>query len=383
MGETIPETAERVLHVTTTLQTGGAETMLASLVLAKRPEAMPARVVSLLPGGRIYEKLRAAGIPVTDLGMTRGMPSITAVVKLARLIREERPAVIQGWTYHGDLLATLALLLSGRRRHTRLYWGVRCSDMDLSQYGQPLRIAVRTCALLSRIPDAIVANSVRGRDYHRAIGYRPGRFEVIANGIDTAKFHPDAAARARMRAEFGIGAEEPVLAMIARVDPMKDHGTFLLALERLPSVKALAIGLRTEALPIRPALHRLGLRDDVQELLAACDVVVSSSAYGEGFPNALAEGMACGLPAVATDVGDARRIVGDTGLVVPPRDPAALAEAIQILLREPPEKRAERGRQARRRIEEHFSLARAVAAFDALYDDVTPLQTGQSNVAPT
>jgi glycosyltransferase involved in cell wall biosynthesis len=111
----------------------------------------------------------------------------------------------------------------------------------------------------------------------------------------------------------------------------------------------------------------LGRRDDVPELLAACDVTVSSSAFGEGFPNVVAEGMACGTPVAATDAGDAARIVDGAGLIVPPRDPSALAEAIRTLLQEPPEKRADRSRLARRRIEERFSLARAVSAFDALH----------------
>lgn len=360
-----------MLHVITTLQTGGAESMLAALVLAKRPGAPAARVVSLLPGGATCDRLRASGVDVTDLGMTRGRPSGGALIRLTRLIRAERPHVIQGWMYHANLMATLALALSGRRRRTRLYWGIRCSDMDPGLYGWSFRLAVRACAWLSRVPDAIIANSESGRDYHRRGGYRARCFDVIDNGIDTARFRPDETGRARVRAELGIPADLPLLALVARVDPMKDHAGFLDAFRRLSGVGALAVGEGTDRLPELPGLYRLGMRSDVPGLLAACDFVVSSSAFGEGFSNTIAEGMACGLPPVATGVGDTARIIGDAGLVVPPRDPAALAAAITALLNEPPSQRAERGRRARRRIEERFSLSRAVEAFDALHRENT------------
>ena len=138
------------------------------------------------------------------------------------------------------------------------------------------------------------------------------------------------------------------------------------------NTQILAAGAGTETLPERPGLLRLGRRADVPRLYAACDLVVSSSAFGEGFSNALAEGMAAGLPAVATDVGDARRIVGETGRTVPPRDPEALARAVRDLLALPPDDRAAVAADARRRIVTHFSLDRSVAAFDALHRGEDP-----------
>ena len=112
---------------------------------------------------------------------------------------------------------------------------------------------------------------------------------------------------------------------------MKDQATFLAAMTQLPDLFALLVGAGTETLAATHNVVRLGRRNDVPRLFAAADFVVSSSRFGEGFSNALGEGMACGLPAVATDVGDAKLIVGDTGLVVPPGDPHALAAAIRTL----------------------------------------------------
>ncbi len=171
---------------------------------------------------------------------------------------------------------------------------------------------------------------------------------------------------------MGLGDNAIVLAHIARVDPMKDHESFLRAMAKLPEFRALLIGAGTETLPPAANILRLDRRDDVPRLLAAADFIVSSSAFGEGFSNAIAEGMACGLPAVATDVGDAREIVGDIGLVVPPRDPAALAAAIRTLAGESAQARAARARRARDRIGARFPLDRAVENFRALYGRIVP-----------
>ena len=146
---------------------------------------------------------------------------------------------------------------------------------------------------------------------------------MIANGIDVDRFKPDAAACAAVRSELGLAAEAIVLAHVARVDPMKDHHSFLAAMAELPELRALLIGAGTDILPEAHNVIRLGRRNDVARLLAGADIIVSSSAFGEGFSNAIAEGMACGLPAVATAVGDVGAIVADTGIIVPPRAPQA------------------------------------------------------------
>jgi glycosyltransferase involved in cell wall biosynthesis len=358
------------MHVITGLHTGGAERMLERLVLAPRKRPVAHRVVSLIPGGAVGERLTRAGVPVASLGMRRGLPDPRAVLRLARLIREEKPDVVQSWLYHADLVATLALLLSGRRRQTKLFWNVRCSSMEGAVRSAAQRVGLFACTMLSGVPDAVIANSEAGREFHVGIGYRARRFLVIDNGIDEASSFAGEGARAQLRAqvraELGIPDSQPLIAMVARLDPVKDHPTFLKALAMVPEAAALLIGEGTQSLDSRPNLFRLGERNDVARLLAACDLVVSSST-SEGFPNVLLEGMAAGLPAVATDAGDSRRIVGDTGIVVPVGDPAALAAGIRALLGEDAERRRARKEAARRRAVEEFGLGRMVAAFDALY----------------
>jgi glycosyltransferase involved in cell wall biosynthesis len=161
-----------------------------------------------------------------------------------------------------------------------------------------------------------------------------------------------------------------MVALVARVDPMKDHAGFLAAMRRLPGVSALLIGRGTDRLEAPPEILRLGERQDVPDLLSAADLIINSSAYGEGFSNALAEGMAAALPAVATDVGDARQILGDTGALCAPRDPAALADAIGRLLDEEPEQHRVRAADARRRIAQLFSLEACVGRFVGAYREL-------------
>ncbi len=189
---------------------------------------------------------------------------------------------------------------------------------------------------------------------------------MIENGIDAAAFQTPEPARGEVRAELGIPPDAPVIISVARVDPMKDYESFLAALRRLDGVHAIAVGHGTQDLPAMPTLHRLGQRLDIARLLVASDVLASSSAFGEGFSNAIVEAMAAGLPVVATDVGDARRIMGDAGVIVPPCDPERLAAALCELLEDPQQRRL-CGARGRARIQSEFSLVRMINRFDAAY----------------
>lgn len=355
-----------VMHVITGLDTGGAERMLANLCIAQHRNGAAPVVVSLSPGGSQRDRLQSAGVAVRDLGLRRGIPNPLGLFRLAGMIRRQKPPVIQSWMYHADLVALLSLWLSGRRKRTRLYWGVRCSDVDLGAYPVSLRIVVRLCALLSRFSDGVVYNSQAGRTAHHKLGYRPRRSVVVDNGFDIGDFAPDTAARKQVRQALGLPEDAFVVATVARYDTMKGYDTLLAALGRSRDITGLAIGAGTEVLAGKARVLPLGERDDVPRLLAAVDALVSPSHFGEGFSNAIGEAMASGLPVVATDVGDAARIVGDAGIVVPPRDADALASAL-ARLRDDAELRHGLGEKAREQIERSFGLKRSIDAFEALH----------------
>jgi len=369
----------RIVHVISDLDTGGAEVMLAKLVGAMDRARFSNTVISLTDGGQLGGQIESLGVAVHTLGMKRGRPDILALPRLIRLFKTLNPTIVQSWLYHADLLSTVAVKFSSS---PILVWNVRCSDMDLKRYPPLTRWVQRVLAQWSATPAAVIVNSEAGRQQHERLGYRPRRWDVIPNGFDTERFRPDTSLRLPLRQEWKVPQDAVIVALVARVDPMKDHAAFLEAAQRVAnarkSVCFLLVGKDTQTLlpaiaakDLSNRVRVLGYRSDVECLLPGVDVVCLSSAFGEGFPNVLGEAMACGIPCVSTDVGDASSIIGDTGLVVPVRDPAALAHALIDLIDRGPAARQHLGRAARTRIETKYSLARIVDRYTALYSDLS------------
>lgn len=348
-----------ILHVISGLRTGGAETMLVALCRSLQARGLAQQVVSLTDGGPNRAALERLGIPVRTIAPGGIVGSGKALLSLARMIRTERPALVQGWLYHGDLFAAAGHRLAGTPRATRLAWGLRNSDIDDARYGRLLAIGRR----LSGWPDLVIANSQAGADFHLARGYRPRRLVVIANGIDSARFRPDPVARRQMRAELGLADRAIVAVHAARVDPMKDHATLVAAAAQAPSMEFLLVGAGTEAMSLPGNARALGRRDDLERIYAAGDIVVSASAFGEGFSNAVAEGMATGLVPVATRVGDAERVLGGVGRLIEPGDPDVLAAALMAVADLDETDRQGIGLAARHRIEAEFGVERMADRF--------------------
>lgn len=368
----------RIAHVISDLDTGGAEMMLAKLVGAMDRTRFSNAVISLTDRGQLGEQIESSGVAVHTLGMTRGRPDLFALPRLLRLLKTFRPTIVQSWLYHADLLSTVAVKLS---TSPILIWNVRCSDMDLTQYPPLTRWVQRVLAWWSATPAVVIVNSDAGKQQHERVGYRPRRWDVIPNGFDTQRFLPDSSVRAVIRKEWHVSEDAVIIALVARVDPMKDHATFLAAAQEVNRVRKnahfLLVGKDTQTLApaiaakgLTDRVRVLGYRSDIECLLPGVDVLCLSS-IGEGFPNVLGEAMACGVPCVSTDVGDARRIIDDTGLVVPVRDPVSLAHAMVDLIDRGPAARERLGRAARARIETEYSLARIVDRYAALYSNLS------------
>lgn len=371
----------RLTVVTTGLRTGGAETMLLKLLGAARSR-VEAEVVSLTTEGAVGPRIAALGVPVRALAMRGGLDAPGAVVRLARELRRSRPDVVQTWMYHADLIGGLA----ARRAGVPAVWGLRQSNLDPVHSPRRTIWTARACARLShRVPARIACCSEASRRVHAALGYDEARMVVIPNGFDAEAFRPDASARASVRRELGLLGDAPLVGLVGRFDPQKDHGTFLRAAgllrARWPEARfvlcgdgvtadnaALAAGAREAG--VLGSCHFLGPRGDMPRLQAAFDVAALSSAYGEGFPNVVGEAMACGVPCVVTDIGDSAEIVGPTGRVVPPRDPRALAEAMDEVLSLGPEKRRELGALARQRVVQRYTLAEVARRYEALWEEV-------------
>jgi glycosyltransferase involved in cell wall biosynthesis len=328
------------------------------------------------------EPVRALGVPVHTLGMRAGMPGPSAFLRLQRHVRRLQPDAIQGWMYHGNLAASFATKVAPKR--TALTWNVRQSLYDLGNEKPLTRQVIRANRALSRRPDAIIYNSRLSRSQHERFGFATDAAVIIPNGFDLTRLRPDYENSAAVRLEFGLDAEDLVIGHVARFHPMKDHATFLRAAvevaRRVPRARFLLAGRGVG--PDNPVLSGIvppdfmprfiftGERRDVSRLMQAMDVLCSSS-WSEAFPNVLGEAMACGVPCVATDVGDSASILGETGIVVPPSDRATLTQAIIAMLDKPSKARRDLGREARSRIEARFSLDAMVAHYAQLYEELT------------
>jgi glycosyltransferase involved in cell wall biosynthesis len=379
----------RVVHVITGLNTGGAETMLLRLLTHTDRERFDSLVVSMTDVGPIGERIAALGVPVRALGMQRGVPNPAGVGRLARLLRAVRPDVVQTWMYQADLVGGLAAKAAGG---APVVWGIHSTDLDPAQITRLKRATVRACVAASHVlPTRIACCSESSLVSHAALGYVREKMLVIPNGADPVAFAPDPDARRSVRAELGVAPDTPLVGHVARFDPAKDHRTLVraaaLLLERMPDVAFVLCGDAVTAenrelagwideAGIAPSVHLLGRRSDIPRLTSGVDLATSSSSYGEAWPLAVGEAMACGVPCVVTDIGDSPVIVGDTGLTVPPRDPAALAGAWHRILSLDREERARLGAAARRRIEEHFSLQSAVASYERVYAELAGARDG-------
>lgn len=373
-------TGPRVAHVINGLETGGAEMMIFKL-LSVTPA--PSLVVSLQDLGTIGGRIRALGVEVLQLHMSRSRPSPAAIWRLGRLLSDWRPDVVQGWLLHGNMAATVAAALA--RLDVPVLWNVRWTLYDLESESLRSRAMLRLSAALSRMPARILYNSGLAAQQHEAIGYRAAGRVVIPNGFDLAHFHPDRGARLELRRELALPADAILVGMLARYHPMKDHANslraaalmaeqgvdahFVYAGREVDPRNSTLVSLAAE-LGISHRVHLLGERRDTAAVLAGLDLYwMSSWARGvaEGFPNVVGEAMACGVPCVVTDVGDARVVVGETGEVVPPRDSRALAAAAVRMLRRPPAERAAVGAAARERIARDFDIELVARQYHALY----------------
>ncbi len=370
----------RILVFTTGLGTGGAERMLVKLVATLGAQGCEFSVVSLLDAGTQGAALRALGVPVHEARMKQASRLPSLPLRLRQVVRAVEPDVIQGWMYHGNLAASVARRLAGST--ARLVWGVRQTFYGMAMERPLTRLVIRANAALSGSTDAVVYNSALSLRQHAEAGFAAARGLVIPNGFDTARFRPDAAVRAAARARLDLPRQAEVVGLVARDHPMKDHAGFFAAAAAVarsrPDAHFVLAGTGVEAGNARIAslLHEAGLGErvrllgevhEVEQLLPAFDVAVLSSAWGEAFPNVLGEAMACGVPCVSTDVGDAAAIVGDAGRIVPREDSGRLAAAIVDVLGLGAEGRRALGEAGRRRVEAKFSLAAVAAQYLALY----------------
>jgi glycosyltransferase involved in cell wall biosynthesis len=328
-------------------------------------------VATFYDGGALRSELeRITGVQVLSLHKKSRWDLVAFFWRLWKTAREVKPMIFHGYMCVSNELC----LLLGRLMGAKVVWGLRRSYLDLAQYGLIARMVFRLGAWLSRFPDLIIFNSYAGKTHYTTNGYCKQRMLVIQNGIDTERFKPNREVGQHVRDELGVTDEQVLIGYVARLDPIKDHVGFLQAASLLArereDVRFVCVGGGPEL--YRSTLHKISeqlalaerlkwivARQDICAVYNAFDIFTSAS-LGEGFPNVVGEAMACGIPCVVTDVGDLACIVGDTGLVVPPKDPEALYNGWKQILALSQSKRESIGKASRARIVAEFSIDRLV-----------------------
>ena len=350
-----------------TLGAGGAERQLVQLALGFKERGHLVRVGVFYKEGPLVADLESKDIPVLDLGKKGRWDLLAFLFRVRRAIADAQPEIVYSFLGGANLVAAAVRMLG---LQFKLVWSVRASDMDLKQYEWTRPFSYRAECLLSDKVDLIIANSFAGRSHAVSNGFSPRRLEVVPNGIDTERFHPNPLLRRRQRQQWGLSESDIAIGVLARFDPMKGHRTFLAAAVRLaneiPNCQFLCIGEGAEKARLQQFAEELGISgrvkfpgrsDDPVAALNGLDIYCSPSVYGEGFSNSVGEAMACAIPCVVTDVGDSARIVGDTGLIVPRANPTALADALALAASQ---REFHDGLAARQRILENYGTGQMV-----------------------
>ncbi len=378
---------KKILFISTGLGTGGAEMMLYKLLSGIDRSRFDPVVVSLIKtdffGDQIFNRITALNIPVHSLELNPGKFSIQKLFELLELVRQQQPAIIQGWMYHANLAAQLASFFTFKSIPT--IWNIRHSLYSLDYEKKGTAMVIRLLSQLSNFPAKIIYNSQIGGTQHEKVGYKSHKTIVIPNGFDINLFKPSSENRHNLRQELGLPQDAFLIGRICRYHLMKDHESFLRAaailLQDFPELHFVLAGTNVDQdnshltellqeLNIGDRVHLLGERKDVPYLTSALNIATSSSYFGEAFPNVVGEAMACEVPCVVTDVGDSALIVGETGKVVPPKNPQALADGCRELISLDIAAREALGKKARQKVIDLYSLESIIAQYEELYQSV-------------
>lgn len=346
---------------------GGAQRQMAALATGLPPDEFDVSVLHFHPGP-LEEELRAAGVNTIRVRKNSRWDIAGFFFRLLRAARAQQPDILHSYLTESNVMSALLQPFLGG---TRIVWGLRDSQTDSGLWGLLGRLSFQLSRLLSHRADQIIANSDAGRAYYTSQGYSAKKISVIPNGIDVDRFAPHLAAGARLRGEWNITRANFLFGHVGRLNVMKDHATLLRAAaivcQAHPHARLVCVGGGDEnyAAEMQRLSGELGIAEKIlwlppqrnmAEVYSAFDALVSSSSFGEGFSNVIAEAMSCGLPCVATDVGDSASILNDAECTVPPSQPDALAAAMIRLLETDAATLLKIKTQARRRIVENYSL---------------------------
>ncbi len=375
----------KIVYLLPNIEPGGTERQVVALARRLDRRRFAPSLVTTAGGGALYAEFREfmpvavlAGDPAhANPTRTRPWAQAAMIGRLAGIFRAERPDIVHAFLPAANVLGPIAARLAGVRR-------VIVGKRSLAHYKRRHPLLRGLESLGNGLADAIVVNSdAVARDVERTERFWEGKIRKIYNGVAVPA--PGAPGdTARFRAREGIAPDAAVVLCVANFFAYKGHADLVEAARRAADAVPRALFLlagrdagamescraRVRDLGLDGRVRFLGQRADVEDLLLASDLFVLPS-HQEGFPNAVLEAMAAGKAVVATAVGGTPEAVadGESGILVPSRDPGALAAALVALLRDPARAR-EMGEAGRRRILERHAMERMVAAYETLYESL-------------
>lgn len=336
---------KKVVFLIRDLNYGGAQRQLVTLVKALHQEdCFDVTVLHFYSGGPLLKDLIDRDIPTISLEKQERWDILGFFGRLFGHLKRIQPDVLHGYLGESNIVS---ILVKPFFPSTRIIWGIRESNTPPGRYGWLGRLLYQLTKHLSSFTDLIIVNSHAGKADYLNQGYPADKMVVISNGIDTERFQPDSEAGAKVRSEWGVSENTILIGLVGRLNPMKDHPTFLKAAALLCKERedvcfvCVGVGQENYAKELYQLTDELGIyekniwaggRSDMTAVFNSFNIACSSSSDGEGFPNVIGEAMACGVPCVVTDVGDSAWIVGDKGIVVPPENPEALKTGINQLI---------------------------------------------------
>ncbi len=356
--------------------------MLKRLIESNPASISETVVVSLTSLGAIGDALSSQGVRIHALGMSTALNFPITLWRLIRLIRKYRPAIVQTWLYHADLLGGLAARIAGS---CSIVWNVRSTAIPQGALSVTYWI-IRLCAIVSHfIPDRIICCANAAKTAHIKLRYAADKMIVISNGYDFSAFDQYSNSRVKARLELGLDHTDILIGVVGRFDPLKDFNNFVTAASHMAAkrsdVKFVMVGRGNEwsNLTLRSWIEEAGLLEQFKLLgqqttvgyfLSAMDIFCLSS-VNEAFPNVVVEAMTIGLPCVVTRAGDAADILGDDDFVVPVKDSISLADALLRMCDHDPVDRKMLGDRNAKRVRQEYEIEKIMRKYEEVYDEVS------------
>jgi len=373
----------KILHIINNLSPGGAEIMLLNLVSHADRSRFDISVFSLQDKGDISIDIEKLGIPIFHFNILKKYDFFLKFLKLIFILIKIKPDIVHTWMYHSNLIGGIAAKFASR---SKIIWSIHSTTLAPGPEKKSTEIVIRLSSFFSKyLPDKIVLCSKSSYEFHKIIGFEKNKMMVIPNGIDLGKFKYSSKAKLNLMSKLKLAHDIKFIGMVGRYHPMKRHDIFLHAAQiivnKYPFIHFILCGSGVDnsnrkltklihSFSLGSNIHLFGYIADMSILYASLDILTITSSYGESFPLTLCEAMACNIPVVSTDVGDASYIINSKDMIIPINEPMLIAEKWEKIISLDIKSRNEIGVKNRSRIENLFDIKSIKKKYEHHYDQL-------------